>query len=48
MSLSILFPEQATQSLAAQIASALHSARVYKRTLEHQKVEQELELAGRI
>jgi serine phosphatase RsbU (regulator of sigma subunit) len=38
----------AARSLAAQIASALHSAKVYARTLEHQKVEQELEFAGRI
>lgn len=38
----------AIQSLAAQIASALHSAEVYKRTLEHEKTAQELALAGRI
>ncbi|MGH2543442.1 MAG: PP2C family protein-serine/threonine phosphatase, partial [Ardenticatenaceae bacterium] len=38
----------AAQALAAQIASALHSAEVYERTLAHQKVEQELALAGTI
>ena len=38
----------ALQSLAAQIASALHSAEVYKQTLEHEKTTQELALAGRI
>ncbi len=38
----------AVQSLAAQISSTLHSAQVYARTLEHQKVEQELALAGEI
>jgi serine phosphatase RsbU (regulator of sigma subunit) len=38
----------AVQSLAAQIASALHSAQVYEQTLAHQKVAQELALAGRI
>jgi len=38
----------AVQSLAAQVASALHSAKVYAQTLAHQRVEQELALAGRI
>lgn len=38
----------AVQSLAAQIASTLHSARVYHQTLEHEKTRQELALAGRI
>jgi serine phosphatase RsbU (regulator of sigma subunit) len=38
----------AVQSLAAQIASTLHSAQVYARTLAHQRVEQELTLAGEI
>lgn len=38
----------AVQSLAAQIASALHSAKVYAQTLAHQKVEQELALAGQV
>lgn len=38
----------AVQSLAAQIASTLHSARVYQQTLEHEKTRQELALAGRI
>jgi serine phosphatase RsbU (regulator of sigma subunit) len=38
----------AVQSLAAQVASALHSAEVYEQTLAHQKVEQELVLAGKI
>lgn len=36
------------QSLAAQIASALHSAKVYKETLAHQKVAQELAFAGQV
>ncbi len=36
------------QSLAAQVASALHSAKVYRQTLAYQKVEQELALAGQI
>jgi serine phosphatase RsbU (regulator of sigma subunit) len=36
------------QSLAAQIASALHQAEIYQQTLEYQKVSQELQLAGRI
>jgi serine phosphatase RsbU (regulator of sigma subunit) len=38
----------AVQSLAAQIASALHGARVYAQTLAHQRVEQELTLAWQI
>lgn len=37
-----------TQSLAAQIASALHQTEIYEQTLEFQKVTQELQLAGRI
>jgi len=38
----------AVQSLAAQVASALHGAEVYEQTLAHQRVEQELALAGQI
>jgi len=38
----------AVQSLAAQIGSALHGAKVYARTLAHQRVEQELTLAWQI
>jgi hypothetical protein len=38
----------AVQSLAAQIASALNSNQVYAQTLAHQRVEQELALAGKI
>lgn len=38
----------AVQSLAAQIASALHGARIYAQTLAHQRVEQELTLAWQI
>jgi serine phosphatase RsbU (regulator of sigma subunit) len=38
----------AVQSLAAQVSSALHSAQVYMQTLEAQKMEQELALAGQI
>ncbi len=38
----------AAQSLAAQIAAALDAARIYARTLAHQRVEQELQLAGEI
>ncbi len=38
----------AIQSLAAQVASALHSAEVYRQTLEHEKTAQELALAGQI
>jgi serine phosphatase RsbU (regulator of sigma subunit) len=46
MSAASLLP--AVQSLAAQISSALHSAQVYARALTHQRVEQELALAGEI
>lgn len=45
-SLEDLFP--AVHSLAAQVASALHSAEVYIYTLEYQKITQELALAGKI
>lgn len=45
-SISSLLP--AVQSLAAQIASALHGAEVYNQTLAHQRVEQELALAAEI
>jgi serine phosphatase RsbU (regulator of sigma subunit) len=38
----------ALQVLAAQIASALHSAEVYEQTLIHQRVAQELAFAGQI
>ncbi|MFL7868424.1 MAG: PP2C family protein-serine/threonine phosphatase [Anaerolineales bacterium] len=38
----------ALQSLAAQVASALHRAKVYAQTLDHQRVEQELALAWQI
>lgn len=38
----------ALQSLAAQIASALRSAEIYEQTLAHQRVVQELALAGEI
>jgi serine phosphatase RsbU (regulator of sigma subunit) len=38
----------AVQSLAAQIGSALHRAETYAQTLAHQRVEQELALAGQI
>jgi len=38
----------AVQSLAAQIASALHAAQEYTRTLAHEKTLQELRLAGEI
>jgi serine phosphatase RsbU (regulator of sigma subunit) len=38
----------AVQSLAAQIASTLHSAEVYRQTLAHERVAHELALAGRI
>lgn len=38
----------AAQSLGAQIASALHSAAVYRETLAHQRTQQELAVAGRI
>lgn len=43
---SDVFP--ALQVLAAQIASALHSAEVYQRTLAHQRTAQELAVAGEI
>lgn len=36
------------QSLAAQIASAIRRAEVYEQTLTHEKMTQELEVAGRI
>ncbi|MBI5929548.1 MAG: PP2C family protein-serine/threonine phosphatase [Chloroflexi bacterium] len=36
------------QSLAAQVASALHSAKVYRETLSHQKTMQELAFAGKV
>ena len=36
------------QGLAAQIASALHQARVYQETLAHQKTQQELAIARQI
>jgi len=45
-SLSNLFP--AVQSLAAQIASAMHHADVYDQTLAYQNITQELRLAGKI
>lgn len=45
-SLSNLFP--AVQTLAAQIASALHQADMYAQTLALQNVTQELRLAGKI
>jgi len=38
----------AVQSLAAQVASALHRADVHVQTLDHQRVEQELALAWQI
>jgi len=38
----------ALQTLAAQIASAQNSAKVYKQTIEHQRMEHELHLAGKI
>jgi serine phosphatase RsbU (regulator of sigma subunit) len=38
----------AVQSLAAQIASALHSAEVHEQTLAHERVSHELALAGQI
>lgn len=38
----------AVQSLAAQIASALHGARVYAQELEHENVARELAVAGQI
>lgn len=36
----------AAQSLAAQISSALHGARVYRQALEHMRVEEELAVAA--
>ncbi|MFC2037798.1 SpoIIE family protein phosphatase, partial [Chloroflexota bacterium] len=36
------------KSLAAQISSALHGAKVYAQTLEHEKVARELAMAGQI
>jgi serine phosphatase RsbU (regulator of sigma subunit) len=45
-SLENLFP--AVQSLAAQIASAIHQAEVYSQALAYNRVSQELALAGRI
>jgi serine phosphatase RsbU (regulator of sigma subunit) len=44
--LETLFP--AIQSLAAQVASALHQAEVYMQALAYQRVSQELILAGKI
>jgi serine phosphatase RsbU (regulator of sigma subunit) len=38
----------AVQSLAAQIASALHRTREYERALEHQRIEQDLQVAAEI
>jgi serine phosphatase RsbU (regulator of sigma subunit) len=38
----------ALQSLAAQVASALHGARTYTQTLAHERVQQELALAWQI
>lgn len=38
----------ALQTLAAQIASALNSAKTYTQTLAHQRMEHELQLAGEI
>jgi serine phosphatase RsbU (regulator of sigma subunit) len=38
----------AVQTLAAQIASALHQAKIYSQTIEYQRVTEELRLAGRI
>ncbi len=43
---SSLFP--AVQSLAAQVASALHQAKIYAETLQFQATQQELEFAGKI
>ena len=45
-SLINLFP--AMQSLAAQVASALHRAELYSQALAYQKVTEELSLAGKI
>ena len=38
----------AVQSLAAQVASALNGVQVYEQTLAHQRVAQELAMAGQI
>jgi serine phosphatase RsbU (regulator of sigma subunit) len=38
----------AVQSLAAQIASVRHRVQIYQQTLAHQRVEQELALAGQV
>lgn len=38
----------AVQTLAAQIASALHAAKVHNQTLAYQRIEQELAVAGEI
>jgi serine phosphatase RsbU (regulator of sigma subunit) len=38
----------AVQSLAAQIASAMHRLEVYRQTIAHEKMAQELAVAGRI
>ena len=38
----------AVQSLAAQVASALHSAKIHAQTLDNQRVEQELSMAWQI
>jgi serine phosphatase RsbU (regulator of sigma subunit) len=40
--------QPSVQTLAAQIASALHSAEAYQRDLQHQMVAQELAVAGQI
>ena len=45
-SLNNLFP--GVQSLAAQVASALHQSETYRQALAYQKVSQELSLAGKI
>jgi sigma-B regulation protein RsbU (phosphoserine phosphatase) len=45
-SLNNLFP--GVQSLAAQVASALHQSEIYRQALAYQKVSQELSLAGKI
>ena len=44
--LALLFP--AVQSLADQIASAIHQTDLYAQTLDYQKVSQELRFAGQI
>ncbi|NLH07214.1 MAG: PP2C family protein-serine/threonine phosphatase [Chloroflexi bacterium] len=45
-SIDAVYP--AAQSLAAQVASALHSIKVYRDTLQHQRSSQELEIARNI